>query len=157
MKDQTKSNTWFIGFIHFILGGWIISFIIAFLILILFSLFFPQLEYVMSMSNFDLTKEAAQIIASILSLWIGVYYSARFIKWRYNITNAKSLVRQTIIIYIIFQIFGFVYGVYSGKALLGSDMFFQLLVPFVVGSVSFYFFSKKFLIGNFSQVSTKNL
>ncbi len=137
MKERKKSANWYIAATHYLTSGFAIPFLIA-LVITFIVILLPALKTAVSTFLFRL------IVINILAIWLGVMYSARYLKRTYIIKNKVNIVNLSTtylvvlnIVYILFQVF---YGKIIGNAITYT------FIKFIVRAILFYVFSRRYLV-----------
>ena len=136
MKERKKSANWYIAATHYLTSGFAIPFLIA-LVITFIERLLPALKTAVSTFLFRL------IVINILAIWLGVMYSARYLKRTYIIENEVNIVNLSTtylvvlnVVYILFQVF---YGKIIGRAITYT------FIQFIVRVILFYVFSRRYL------------
>lgn len=136
MKERKKSANWYIAATHYLTSGFAIPFLIA-LVITFIVILLPALKTAVLTFLFRL------IVINILAIWLGVMYSARYLKKTYIIENEVNIVNLSTtylvvlnVVYILFQVF---YGKIIGSAITYT------FIKFIVRAILFYVFSRRYL------------
>lgn len=138
---KLQPSTWYLASIHFLRGGVfapiIVNFVIGFLIL------FP-----IGLSNKELMSTLMIIVgipSSILGVWIGSIYSAKYINKMYIVHDAENLVLYATIymavISIVFHAVNLIRG--ASKFIFMEEV--TTVIRFVGMLIVFYIISKKYI------------
>lgn len=138
MSEKKKSADWYVAATHYIIVttiGVIVSFLISIVRVIM-----PLL------AGIGLT--IVSLIIGVLGLWIGVMYSAKYIKNHYIVEDKTKIINLATIYLVVFSIvfnIGYVLvGEITGVKLPGSDTAYSIL-SLITSAVLFYVFSKKYI------------
>lgn len=134
--NQKNSSNWNIAATHFLTAGFVMPFLVKLVAMVIFSMLFASL-------SFNLMY-VIQLMIIILSVWLGVIYSAKYITKKYIIKNPNSIVSlSTIYLIVLHAILRIIEMSQGGNTniILGIILSLTLVL-------SFYFFSKKYVLPN---------
>jgi len=143
MKKQ-KSN-WYIAATHYLTAGFVVPLILGLLASFLASM--------IPIFNTGIGKTLFQFVFLVLAIWLGVMYSARYLKKAYIITpESKQRIALLATIYFVvlrlgYYICGFVWAMTKIRVDAGMVMNFLLdvLIFAAVSGALFYYFSRKYI------------
>lgn len=106
---------------------------------------------VISFIPIPLQAQAAIIfLVSLITIWYGAGYGARYVQKRYEIQNAKKLVKWAVITTVVLQVIGVLLTVITLESGLDSATVVMTLLVQIIESALwtavFYFASKKYLL-----------
>jgi hypothetical protein len=136
MKERKKSANWYIAATHYLTSGFAIPFLIALAITFIVNLL-PVLKTAVSTFFFRL------IVINILAFWLGVMYSAGYLKRTYIMENGVKIVNLSTAYLVVLNVAYILFQVLSGK-MIGSAITYTL-IQFIVSATLFYVFSRKYL------------
>lgn len=143
-KERKQSAEWYIAATHYLTAG----FVIPLLISVAWSLIVRIINLRSGMVVSGTTMNIFSLLLGAIAVWLGVMYSANYLKKKYIIQNKERIVR-TATIYMIVLTLGFYlitfYLARSQEGLISkSDLLHNGLSIFVIISL-FYLFSKKYI------------
>ncbi len=129
MKKRKKSANWYVAATHYLTSG----FVVPFLIYLVSG--FTIMPFVESLNSFALNI-ATRAIIGILAIWLGIMYSARYLRKAYIIDNeSKEKVVNLSTIY---------FAVLSAPSFILAGQFFAL-IPLALVVFLFYKLSYKYI------------
>lgn len=134
MKPKKESADWYIAATHWLTAGFAIPFVLALVLGI-------PLTLILGKENIGLLA-LAFIILNILSIWLGVIYSSRYLNKTYVIKNADQIVILSTIYLVL------VGGGLRAYKFVQTGVFTYEYIGFAVGVIIFYLISKKYIKNN---------
>lgn len=138
MKSKKESADWYIAATHWLTAGFAIPFVLALVLGI-------PLTLILGKENITLLAFAF-IILSILSIWLGVIYSSKYLNKTYIIKNADQIVILSTIYLVL------VGGGFRVYKFIQTGVFTYEYIGFAIGIIIFYFVSKKYIKNNSAAV-----
>lgn len=143
MKKQ--SSNWYIAATHYLTAGFVAPLLLGFLASFLTSM--------IPLFAAGIGKVLFEFIFLVLAIWLGIIYSARYLKKTYVITSeSKQRVVNLATIYfvvlrLIFYMFGFLWAITKIRVSGGmiTDFLLNLFVLVVLGGTLFYYLSRKYI------------
>lgn len=135
MKERKKSANWYIAATHYLTAGFAIPILIG---LVATFIIFPLLSLKSAILIFWFKS-----VLSILAIWLGVIYSARYLRETYIIENRNSIVNLSTTYFVIIGTACTLFDVFSGK-IMGTVIVYNF-IWLVVAAILFYIFSKRYL------------
>lgn len=135
MKERKKSANWYIAAAHYLTAGFAIPILIG---LVATFIIFPLLSLKSAVLIFWFKS-----VLSILAIWLGVIYSARYLRKTYIIENKNSIVNLSTTYLVIIGTAYTLFQLFSGK-IMGTVIVYNF-IWLVVGAILFYIFSKRYL------------
>ena len=134
-KDRTVSTTWYIAATHFLTAGFAVPFIATVLVGFVLDRTIPG----------SLTAGLITLVVSVIAVWFGVIYSARYFEKAYIIPNPTSVIKYAVGYYVGLYVLEMV-----GLLLISRDsMDWQATglqtLSWLLSLAVFYVASKKFL------------
>lgn len=135
MKEKRKAASWYIAATHYLTALVAVPFpfgiLMAFVIMPLLASF-PVLLI-----------RVVQLLVLIFAIWLGVMYSARYIKKNYIIKDKVSVI-QSATMYLVVLHLGYVVIQFSTGNIAEADLIYSI-VRIVIIVPLFYFWSKKYI------------
>jgi len=144
MKERKKSSNWYIAATHFLTAGFAPSFLVNIAVSIIvrsLNITSPIILYPVG------------IISCLLAIWVGVLYSANYLKKTYIIEKKESIVNLSSVYYVLLGIVAMGFIIFtSGK---GGGLFSIVysIVFITIQIALFYFLSMKYVSN--TEVSTE--
>ncbi len=147
-KDLKESKLWYISATHYLTSGFVIPLILSALSVFLLKSFFG--------TSYQAWQFLTVLIVSLLSVYLGVIYSASYLKKTYKIKDAKKIIKYSSIYFIFFSAFLFLLDSTSSivktyKENGFATAFWFVFFPFIyllIASLIFYLTSKKYIKNN---------
>lgn len=133
MKEKKKSSNWFIAATHYLTAGFAIPFLIG---IVANFILIPLIK----LGSITLLMLFAWVV-KILAIWLGIMYSANYLKKTYIIDDKEKIVNLSTIYFVVLNVGYTLIQIIIGK-IVGSDIAYFLLFV-IVASFLFYLFSKK--------------
>lgn len=136
MKKRKQAKDWYISATHFLTAGFILPLLINLIAGLVLSLLGIKSIVLIS------------IIATgiwVLAIWLGVMYSANYLKKTYIIRDKDVIAKLSTIYYIVFRFSFIVIGFLSAIELTMFEILFEI-VNSVFVIVLFYLFSEKYIV-----------
>jgi len=130
MKEKKISADWYIAATHWLTAGFAIPLIIGFVAAIPLALFFAKEAIIFQISI---------SVLSILSVWLGVMYSASYVNKTYVIKNPLVIVKIATVYLVVIGGGLRLYEVSQTKTV-GIEF-----ITFIIGVAVFYFTSKRYI------------
>lgn len=138
---KLQPSTWYLALIHFLRGGVFAPIVVNFVV------GFPIL-FTIGLSNKELMSTLMLVLdipLSVLGVWIGSVYSAKYIDKVYIVNDAQGLVlRATIYMAVILTLFHVV-NIIRGASTFISVKEITTVIGFVGMLIAFYIISKKYI------------
>lgn len=136
-KENKKSaSNWYVAATHFLTAGFVIPFLFG-LLLIIATILFP-FAYI----SFFLVIGA---ILSILGTWLGVMYSARYVRKKYAIEDKDKVIFLSTAYLIFLTIVYYAYQFFSNNIVIDLNFFTYIFVPFIIKVLVFFIASKRYI------------
>ncbi len=146
MKEKKKAKDWYIAATHYLTAG----FIVPFLCMVVIGTLLAMLDSATSGQLPSILYYVIVGLFSILFIYLGVIYSAKFIGGRYSISDASKIVRlstiYSIIISVVFTVLDFIFPDVEYR-----DTTLEIVLSLTISVVAiavFYFASRKFVKAN---------
>jgi len=142
-KEPKKSAVWYIAATHYLTAGFAIPLIIG------IALAFTVQPFVTS----EIAFRALSLVTIIVALWLGVMYSARYLKKAYIITDPAKVVKLSSLYFIVIR-GGLTLAILgAGSASLGMDLgspgmpmlYAYTALELLAACIVFYVASKKYV------------
>ncbi len=143
MKKQ--SSNWYIAATHYLTAGFAVPLLLGFLA--------SFLALMIPFFTAGIGKVLFEFILLVLGLWLGVMYSARYLKKIYIITskNKQRIVNLATIYFVVLRLIFYIYGFLliiakiriSGGII--TDLLLNILVFVVISGALFYYLSRKYI------------
>ncbi len=130
MKQKKNSSDWYIATTHWLTAGFAVPFLIALIIGAPLTLAFAD--------NPKLLMPILMLL-SLVSIWLGVIYSSKYVNKTYIIKDANKVVTQSTIILVLIG------GGFRLWKLLQTGILTYESIAFVGVVLIFYFASKKYI------------
>lgn len=140
MKEKKASADWYIAATHWLTAGFVVPFLLNLVVGILLVLLLGGDDLLLLSISFG--------ILYVISIWLGVMYSAKYLDKTYIIKDAHNI---ALISTIYLAIIG---GGFRLSRLLENENFLYEFLGFVIGVVVFYVASKKYVKNNTAQVQS---
>lgn len=138
MNEKKNSANWNIAATHFLTAGFVMPFLVKLVTMAIVGALFSSLSFS--------TAFIIQLAIIILSVWLGVMYSAKYIYKKYVITNSSSIIGLSTAYTIVLQAILLIIGI-SREGGINADTAYGIILSLVL-VLSFYFFSKKYVSAN---------
>lgn len=136
-----KKSNWYIGTVHFLTAGILVPFLISFAVSALLVLVLAQDTVLMQLLSF---------IVWNIALWLGIMYSARFIRKKFDNYSPERVAIEGVVYSGIIALALLAYGVYVALSIPGAEFNYVGAGLFVisagVSTVLFYYLSLHYLI-----------
>ena len=139
MKERKKSKDWYIAARHYIATSLMGRLISSIVLVALFFLLGP--ESLPSLMEFPLI--VFPLMGGILGVWLGIMYSANYLKKIYIIENKDKIVNLATIYNIILGVVSFLYVVTKLKGYEGNNII--VICYLIIEVFLFYILSKKYI------------
>ena len=140
MNEKKNSPNWNIAATHFLTAGFVVPFLVRLVAMAIVGALFSSLYL-----SF-IVVYIIQLAVLILSVWLGVIYSARYIYKKYVITNSSSIIGLSTAYTIILQAISLIIGISRGDGVNEGTAYGVIFSLVLI--LSFYFFSKKYISAN---------
>lgn len=147
-KDLKESKLWYISATHYLTSGFVVPLILSVLSVFLFKSFLGN--------SYQIWQFLITLIVSFFSIYLGVMYSASYLKKTYKIKNAKKIIKYSSVYFIFFSSLLFLLD--SGSSIVNTykekgfaTAFWFIFFPFVyllIAFLIFYLTSKKYIKNN---------
>jgi|AntAceMinimDraft_16_1070373.scaffolds.fasta_scaffold24483_2 hypothetical protein len=138
MKQKKEVSIWYAAATFYLTAGFIVPLVAAFIYGFLVSSFMAE----------GILDTVLSIIFSVISIWLGVMYAARYIRKAYIIKDRKKLINLAttylVVCWIAINLFAGTFGP-------GSIV---LLIAFVIRVAMFYFLSRVYVKQDIEAEST---
>ena len=134
MKEKKVSADWYVAATHWLTAGFVIPFLLALVLGIPLTLILDKDNLLLLSVGFGLLN--------MLSVWLGVMYSAKYLNKTYVIKNAHKIVALSTIYLAVIG------GGFRLLKLIQTGNFSYELLGFIIGIVIFYLASKKYIKNN---------
>ena len=143
MKKQ--SSNWYIAATHYLTAGFVAPLLLGFLASFLAS--------IIPLFTAGIGEVLFGFIFLVLAIWLGVMYSARYLKKTYVITseNKQRIVSLATIYFVVLRLISYMCGFLSiiTKIRIGigmiTEILLNILVFVVISGVLFYYLSRKYI------------
>jgi hypothetical protein len=135
MKEKKKSSNWYIAATHYLTAGFAIPFLIGLAAtFIVFPLIKLELSFLITIFGIGIR---------ILSIWLGIMYSANYLKKTYIIENKTKIVNLSTMYLVVLNV-GYILVQIIRVGTAGLDIAYSFFSAILV-SFLFYIFSKKYI------------
>ncbi len=138
MNEKKNRANWNIAATHFLTAGFVMPFLVKLVAMAIIGALFMSLSFA--------TAYIIQLVVIILSVWLGVMYSAKYIYKKYVITNSGSIIGLSTAYTIVLQGILLIIGISRVNGV-STDTAYSVILSLVL-ILSFYFFSKKYVSAN---------
>ena len=138
MNEKKNSPNWNVAATHFLTAGFVMPFLVRLVAMAIVGALFSSLSFGVAY--------IIQLAVIILSVWLGVMYSAKYIYKKYVITNSNSIIGLSTAYTIVLQAILLITGI-SREGGVNADTAYSVILSLVL-ILSFYFFSKKYISAN---------
>ena len=140
---QKKSSNWYIAATHYLTAGFAIPFVIGLIASFLIRAGAP------AFLSAPLLLMVFLLVIRVLSIWLGIKYSANYLKKAYIIEDKDKIVNLATTYFVVLNFGYFLVQIFSsnkfiGRGLAGADTAYSL-VEIIIAVVLFYIFSKKYI------------
>ena len=136
MKEKKQSSSWYIAATHYLTAGFAIPFVVNLIAL------FIVVPFLVA-TGFPAVVFAGILAINLVAIWLGVMYSANYVKKTYIISDHRKVVKfSTSYLVVLFGGFLIFSQVAQGVSVDGIVF---LVINFVTVVAVFYFFSTKYL------------
>ena len=141
---KKKSSNWYIAATHYLTAGFVVPLLLGFLASFLAS--------IIPLFTAGIGKVLFGFIFLVLAIWLGIMYSAKYLKRTYIITSEDKsrIVSLATMYFVVLRLtlyaFGFLWVITKIRIDFGMIMEFLLDVVFVaIGGALFYYLSRKYI------------
>ena len=140
---QKKSSNWYIAATHYLTAGFAIPFVIG-----LIASFLIRAGALAFLSA-PLLLMIFLLVIRVLSIWLGIKYSANYLKKAYIIDDKDKIVNLATVYFVVLNFGYFLIQIFSSNKFLGGkvagvDIAYSL-IGLIIAAVLFYIFSKKYV------------
>lgn len=138
------AKDWYIALNHWVIGG----FAIPVLALIIFSI--ATYPFISANTEISLPVALLSALVSIIAVWFGAHYSARYMREKYNIGSPNRVLNLSTVYFIAVPLVlgllaGVVSGIFDAPGTTGQEAVISLGQA-VLQTIAFYFASRRQLV-----------